>query len=236
MSHHVANSCLVRMSSNELTTRINKTSGTSFHGASANESMPSSSRSRLPQDGIGSATPSPRMPRFASLRMKTGMEIQNWAYKIGFRFGKTWNTKRRTLRSPEARACKRKSELRIVVAPAQRILADAAQPNKPSRRNVANTDSTGETSSGRNPRTTINRNSRRRRRSERPEVSTEVPPLEPATGRYVFHKEHGRSGPGRYRPSQAGAYERERRWAIHEIAWRSQRAPVDLRTGRPSRR
>ena len=39
-----------------------------------NEINPSSSRRRLPHEGRGSATPRPRMPRFASLRIKTGIE------------------------------------------------------------------------------------------------------------------------------------------------------------------
>ena len=37
--------------------------------------------------GSGSATPKPRIPRLASVKIKTGTEIQNCAYKTGFRLG-----------------------------------------------------------------------------------------------------------------------------------------------------
>ena len=45
--------------------------------------------SKLPHEGMGSATPKPRIPRFASLKMNTGIEIQNCAYSTGFKFGTT---------------------------------------------------------------------------------------------------------------------------------------------------
>src|SRR6266436_5977154 len=36
-------------------------------------------RSKFPQDGIGSITPSPKMLKFASVKMNNGIEIQNCA-------------------------------------------------------------------------------------------------------------------------------------------------------------
>src|SRR6185503_10876234 len=89
---HTAYSSLLRASSKQLTTRTSNASGTSFQGASLRENMPSSSRNRPPHDGIGSVMPSPRIPRLASARMNTGIEIQNCAIRIGFKFGNTCTT------------------------------------------------------------------------------------------------------------------------------------------------
>ena len=64
------------------------TAGASISGRST--SGFSSSRSRLPQVGNGSPTLKPSNPRLASLRMKTGIEIQNCASRIGRRLGSRW--------------------------------------------------------------------------------------------------------------------------------------------------
>jgi hypothetical protein len=54
-------------------------SGTSRHGFAASAEKSSKPRSRFPHDGIGSITPSPKMLKFASVKMNNGIEIQNCA-------------------------------------------------------------------------------------------------------------------------------------------------------------
>jgi hypothetical protein len=52
-------------------------SGASRHGLAASAEKSSKPRSKFPQDGIGSITPSPKMLKFASVKMNNGIEIQN---------------------------------------------------------------------------------------------------------------------------------------------------------------
>jgi hypothetical protein len=54
-------------------------SGTSRSGFAAREEKSSKPRSKLPHDGMGSITPSPKMLKFASVSMNKGIEIQNCA-------------------------------------------------------------------------------------------------------------------------------------------------------------
>src|ERR1700747_558346 len=89
LANHAGTSSFDNSNWNDVMTTISSTSGTSRQGSSRDDFRPSSSRSGVPHEGKGSATPSPRMPRFASLKMKTGIEIQNCAYKTGFRLGRT---------------------------------------------------------------------------------------------------------------------------------------------------
>ncbi len=126
----------------------------------------SSSRSRLPQEGIGSETPKPRIPRFASVRMKTGMEIQNCAYSTGIRFGSKWRRSTRHPPLPEARASRMKSELRNERASAHTTRAAAAQPRHPKSANVMMTDVSGDTFSGRSARTVISKNNHGKREEQ----------------------------------------------------------------------
>jgi len=65
----------------------NSKSGMSRHGLADIAPKSSQPRNRFPQEGSGSMTPSPSMLRVASVRMNKGMEIQNWARKIGRRLG-----------------------------------------------------------------------------------------------------------------------------------------------------
>src|SRR5208282_2538611 len=99
---HAVTSSFDNSSWKDVMTTMSRSSGTRRQGSSRNEIRPSSSRSRLPQEGSGSATPRPRIPRLASLRMKTGIEIQNCAYRIGFRLGRTCTRKSRGPCKPEA--------------------------------------------------------------------------------------------------------------------------------------
>ena len=91
--------------------------------------------------------------------MNSGIEIQNWANRIGRRLGSKWRQNSRHRETPLARACSRKSELTSVRVPARMMRAGAAQPRHPSSRNVIITDVTGEVLSGNKARTASNRNS-----------------------------------------------------------------------------
>src|ERR1700728_659247 len=133
--------------------------GTNFQGCSPTETIPSNSFNKLPQEGIGSATPNPRIPRFASLKMKAGIEIQNCAYNTGFKFGNTCIQNSRVPRIPEARACRTKSESRSELAVAQSTRAALVHPSRPNIKNVTNTETTGDTFNGINARTVISRKS-----------------------------------------------------------------------------
>src|SRR5205807_10226746 len=154
------------MSWKKLTTMINRPNGATLHGLFSTAEYFSSPRSRLPQEGRGSATPSPRIPRLASLRMKMGMETQNWAYSTGFRFGKTCRRSRRHPRQPQARACRTNSEFRKVRVPAHTTRAEGDQPNRPSRANVITTEVIGGSFSGNIARTVSNKNSHGKERDK----------------------------------------------------------------------
>src|SRR5215469_11391139 len=132
--------------------------GINFHGSSPIDTRPSSSFSRLPHEGNGSATPRPRIPRFASLKTNAGIEIQNCAYNTGLRFGTTWIQNSRLPPTPEARACRTKSESRSEPAVAHKTRAALVQPSRPNIKNVTSTDTNGETFSGIIARTVISKN------------------------------------------------------------------------------
>src|SRR5207244_13035137 len=95
-----------------MTTITRRTRGTSLQGFAESVEKSSKPRIKFPQEGIGSITPRPRMRRFASVKMKSGIEIKNCAQKSGRRFGATWRTSRRAGLEPEERASNKKSESR----------------------------------------------------------------------------------------------------------------------------
>ena len=106
----------------------------------------SSSRSRLPQDGSGSDTPSPSNARLASLSMNSGMDVQNWASSTGFRLapvGAGAGGSRRTRRRAPAAgnpscACRaRPRESRAPVRPSRaHPAARRSRSRKRQRRNI----------------------------------------------------------------------------------------------------
>src|SRR6266850_2823389 len=143
----------------QLTTISSNNRGTKRHGWSPIAEKSSSSRSRLPHEGNGSLTPRPRIPRFASARMKTGIEIQNCAYRTGFRLGSMCTANSRPARQPAALACRTNSELRKLLVPEQTTRAEAAQPNSPNSENVISTEVVGAVLRGNTARTVMSRNS-----------------------------------------------------------------------------
>src|SRR5271165_1813610 len=86
---HEGTSCLETAIWRLLTIMTSITSGAKRQMSVRRDSTVSSSRSKLPSDGKGSATPRPRMLRFASDKMKMGTEIQKCASRTGRRFGMT---------------------------------------------------------------------------------------------------------------------------------------------------
>src|SRR5262249_7884337 len=113
----------------------------------------------LPHDGRGSLTPNPKIPRLASARMKTGIEIQNWASRIGFRLGSMWMVNNLQPRQPAAFAWRMNSESRRLLTPEHTRRAEAAHPSRPKSEKVIKTDVVGGVLSGSTARTVINRNS-----------------------------------------------------------------------------
>src|SRR5579872_3190586 len=85
------------------------------------------------------------MPRFASVRMKTGTDIQNCAKRIGRRLGKTWRNSKRKPPAPEARARSTKSDCARERASAHTTRAAAAHPRQPKSAKVIITEVIGET-------------------------------------------------------------------------------------------
>src|SRR5271157_1596547 len=142
-----------------LTIRTSITSGAKRQMSARRDSTVSSSRSKLPNDGKGSATPSPRMLRLASDRMKMGTEIQNCASKTGRRFGITCLHNSQRGATPVDLARMMNSACRMHRARASKIRAGAAQPNSPSTRKVMVTEAAGEVFSGSVARTISNRKS-----------------------------------------------------------------------------
>src|SRR4051812_19467057 len=138
---------------------MNRIRGTNCTGCADNVEKLPSSRRMLPHEGMGSLTPSPKMPRFASVKIKTGTEIQNCANRIGFRFGRICRHKRRNPWLPEERAIKTKSEFISPLTSEQMTRAAPAQPKQPSMANVIATEVNGETFRGNTARTVISRNS-----------------------------------------------------------------------------
>ena len=147
------------------------------------EIKPSNSFNKLPQEGMGSATPSPRIPRLASLRMNTGIEIQNCAYRTGVKFGNTCIQNSRCAGTPAARAWLTKSAERSDAAVVHSTRAAVVQPSKPSSKKVTSTEIIGETFSGINARAVISKNSHGsdKKRSVTPiAILAQIPPRYPA--------------------------------------------------------
>src|SRR5258708_7503848 len=71
----------------QLTTTIKTISGKNCHGCGRSTTTFCSSPSKLPSEGSGSVTPSPNAPKFASVMMNTGTEIQNCANSVPRRLG-----------------------------------------------------------------------------------------------------------------------------------------------------
>jgi hypothetical protein len=123
------------------------------------------------------------MPRFASLKMKTGIEIQNWAYRTGFKFGITWIQNSLSLETPAARAWRTKSAELSDAAVAHNTRAAVLQPNNPSNRKVTTTEISGATFSGMNARAVISKNNQGsdKKRSVTPIAKrAQIPPRYPA--------------------------------------------------------
>src|SRR6202030_3283621 len=118
-------------------------SGASLPGFELTAEKSSSPRSRLPQEGIGSVTPSPSILRVASVKMNTGIETQNCANSAGRRFGKIWRKIMRIGPQPVDLARSRKSEFRIFCVAAQITRREEGQPSAPRIRNVAITETSG---------------------------------------------------------------------------------------------
>jgi len=62
-----------------MTTMTSRTSGASFQGFAATAEKSSKPRIKFPQDGMGSITPNPKMLRLVSVKINSGIEIQNCA-------------------------------------------------------------------------------------------------------------------------------------------------------------
>src|SRR5271154_4698192 len=137
---------------------MSATIGASFHGLAFTSGQFSRPRSKFPQDGKGSATPKPRMPRFASAIMKMGIEVQNCAESTGRRLGNTCRKIKRCGWQPSAFACSTKSDSRMARAPEQITRPEDDQPSTPSNAKVTTTDVKGATFNGSKARIVSSRN------------------------------------------------------------------------------
>src|SRR5476651_254477 len=167
----------------QLMTAIKRIRGKNCHGWPDMDEKLSNSRSKLPQEGRGSATPRPSTPRLASARMKTGTAIQNWAKSTGLKFGTTCRHNKRNPPLPEARASKIKSDREKERASAQITRAAAAHPRLPSKANVTSTEVNGAMFNGRSARTVMSRKSQGRERNRSVAAITQRsshPPTKPA--------------------------------------------------------
>src|SRR5690348_10884233 len=131
-----------------MTTRTSKRRGTVLQGLAATMEKSSKPRKRFPHDGSGSMTPSPSILKVASVKMNTGMAIQNCANRTGRRLGSTCRKTILQRVHPAARANSRKSELRRSREAAQTTRKAEDQPSRPSSKKVAMIDTTGEMSRG----------------------------------------------------------------------------------------
>src|SRR5215471_718765 len=176
-------SCFLSKTWKELTTIMSTRIGKNRQGSGRNVTKLCISRSKLPNDGKGSETPSPSAPRLASAMIKTGTEIQNCASSVPRKLGSRCNHMSLKPEKPAARAVQTNSDCINAFVPAQITREDAAHPSSPRRRKVTAADACGETFKGKAARTVISRKSQgtERTRSARNMQTLSVhPPKQPA--------------------------------------------------------
>lgn len=125
----------------------------------ANIAELSSSRSIPPQEGSGSAIPSPSVPRFASATRNAGTQMRNWGTSNGRKWGRRCLRISWPLRKPFARPWIIHSEDRKAKVPRYTARAHAGHPSAARITNVTPADCMGDVVRGRPERTIISRKS-----------------------------------------------------------------------------